>query len=185
MFGRLVLQRRVNCSPRGPRCRMRPPAGRCTLLNKNCSSCSLAHSAPAAAALAAAGLLCLRLGPRLLPTGFAGVQQDQTPDAVPGRQSVECGRERGLDQRQADQLDQRRPFRLPLLLHGHGQRVVQAKVDKLCKRRLFGKLQICRNQTWYLSILCSSHELRLLARSIQPVFGTNMGTPHWGVSIKN
>ena len=84
----LVLQRRVNCSPRGPRCRMRPPAGRCTLLNKNCSSCSLAHSAPAAAALPAAGLLCLRLGPRLLPTGFAGVQQDQTPDAVPGRQSV-------------------------------------------------------------------------------------------------
>ena len=53
----------------------------------------------------------------------------------------ECGRERGLDQRQADQLDQRRPFPLPLLLHGHGQRVVQAKVDKLCKRRLFGKLQ--------------------------------------------
>ena len=85
-----------------PRCTTRRPRrllhilrrrgrGRCTLFNKKCSSCSLAHSTHLTAAALTAGLLGLHLGPRLLARGFARVQQDQTWGAVPGRQSEGAG----------------------------------------------------------------------------------------------
>ena len=63
-------------------------------------SCALALQ-PTAAALAA-GCLRLCLGPRLLPREFAGVQQDQTLDAVPGRQSG--GERQGKGSRPASPL---------------------------------------------------------------------------------
>ena len=64
------------------------PKGRCTLLNKKIAAAAVLRTAAnPLQLLLAAGLLRLCLGPLLLARGFAGVQQDQTRDAVPARQS--------------------------------------------------------------------------------------------------
>ena len=98
----------------------RPP-GRCTLLNKKCSSCcSLAH------------WHCSQLQ-LLLQAASASASvlvswQESSQGYSKTRPSMQClvgslvegARERGLDQRH--------PFLLPQLLHGHGQRVDRAKV---------------------------------------------------------
>ena len=106
---------------RASRAALTRPPGRCTLLNKKCSSCSLAH------------WHCSQLQLLLLQAASASASvlascQESSRGYSRTRPWMQClvgslvesARERGLDQRH--------PFLLPQRVQGHGQRVDRGKV---------------------------------------------------------